>query len=69
LNIICKSGRSVLLLAGARAAWRSVSILIELGANVAEKDDCNRNILHHIVISGGKLDNFTEQIAKVFLRI
>ncbi|KAH9398677.1 Transient receptor putative cation channel sub A member 1 [Tyrophagus putrescentiae] len=58
-----REGRSPLLLAGARAAWRSVLALIELGSNVSLRDNNSRNIFHHIVLSGGELDKFTQLIA------
>ena len=60
-----KDGRSVLLLAAARAAWKAVLVLLRVGADVHHRDNCSRNILHHIVISGGVLDNFTQDIEKV----
>ncbi|KAH9388462.1 Transient receptor putative cation channel sub A member 1 [Tyrophagus putrescentiae] len=55
-SLVDKEGRSPLLLAGARAAWRSVLALIELGSNVSLRDNNSRNIFHHIVLSGGELD-------------
>lgn len=66
-NVLDKEGRSSLLLAGARAAWKSVVALIELGSNVSLRDKCNRNLFHHIVLSGGNLDKFTELISKVVM--
>lgn len=65
MESIDKEGRSVLLLAAARAAWKSVLVLIRLGADLKHKDSCSRNILHHIVISGGNLDKFTSSLEKV----
>ncbi|KAI1295372.1 Transient receptor potential cation channel subfamily A member 1 [Halotydeus destructor] len=59
-----KDGRSALLLAGCRGAWKAMLTLIQLGANVMQRDQCSRNILHHIVLSGGNLDQFTAQIPK-----
>ena len=60
-----KDGRSVLLLAAARADWKAVLVLLRVGADVHHRDNCSRNILHHIVISCGVLDNFTQDIEKV----
>lgn len=60
-----KDGRSVLLLAAARAAWKAVHVLIRLGADVKHRDKCLRNVLHHIVVSGGNLDHFTPELQKV----
>lgn len=68
MDSVDKEGRSVLLLAAARAAWKSVLVLIRLGADLKHKDNCIRNILHHIVISGGNLDKFTTSLEKVLLR-
>lgn len=65
MNAVDKEGRTVLLLAGARGSWRSVMVLIRLKANVICHDNCQRNILHHIVISGGNLTQFTNEIAHV----
>ena len=65
MNSLDKEGRSALLLAGARGAWKSVIALIELGSNVSLRDKCNRNIFHHIVLSGGNLEKFTELIDNV----
>ena len=62
-----KDGRSVLLLAAARAAWKAVHVLIRLGADVRHRDNCLRNVLHHIVVSGGNLDHFTPDLEKVCL--
>lgn len=60
-----KDGRSVILLASARAAWKAVFVLIRMGADVNHRDNCSRNLLHHIVISGGNLDQFTQELKKV----
>lgn len=60
-----KDGRSVILLASARAAWKAVLVLIRLGSDVHHQDNCSRNLLHHIVISGGNLDQFTGELNKV----
>lgn len=65
MESVDKEGRSVLLLAAARAAWKSVLVLIRLGSDLKHKDNCLRNILHHIVISGGNLDRFTTSLEKV----
>lgn len=65
MELVDKDNRSVLLLAGARAAWKAVSALIRLGADVTHRDQCFRNILHHIVLSGGNLDLFTTGITRV----
>ena len=65
MNVVDKEGRSPLLLAGARTAWKTVLGLIELGSNVSLRDKFNRNIFHHIVLSGGNLDKFTELISTV----
>ena len=66
-SAVDKDGRSVLLLAAARAAWKSVLVLFRLGVDIQHRDHCSRSILHHIVISGGNLDHFTSTFEKVSL--
>ncbi|RWS08098.1 transient receptor potential cation channel subfamily A member 1-like protein, partial [Dinothrombium tinctorium] len=55
-----KEGRSVLLLAAARGSWNTVMTLFKLGSALNQQDNCNRNIIHHIVINGGDLTQFIE---------
>lgn len=69
MNALDKEGRSPLLLAGARGAWKTITALIELGSNVSLRDKCNRNILHLIVLSGGQLEQFIDLISKVTERV
>ncbi|KAG0411644.1 hypothetical protein HPB47_011248, partial [Ixodes persulcatus] len=57
-----KEGRSVILLAAARGAWKTVTTLLTLGADLTVKDNLRRNLLHHIVLSGGCLDDFYNEI-------
>ncbi|CAH2103609.1 unnamed protein product [Euphydryas editha] len=58
LNPLDKEKRSPLLLAASRAGWRTVHILIQLGADVELKDVNNRNVLHLVVMNGGRLEDF-----------
>lgn len=67
LNATDREGRSVLLLAAARGAWNTVTTLLRLGANILMRDKCHRNLLHHIVLSGGCLDDFCTVICTVSL--
>lgn len=57
-----KDGRTVLLLASARAAWKSVKALIRRKAKIDHKDSYNRNLLHHIVMNGGDVNYFNKQV-------
>ncbi|XP_076335183.1 transient receptor potential cation channel A1 [Tachypleus tridentatus] len=58
INAVDKEGRTVLLLAAARSAWKVTKVLLQSGAEMGTKDNMNRNILHHIVLAGGSLDDF-----------
>lgn len=64
INALDKENRSALLLAGSRGAWKTVHILIKLGANVIVKDINNRNVLHLIIINGGRLEEFADEVTK-----
>ncbi|XP_052746471.1 transient receptor potential cation channel subfamily A member 1 [Bicyclus anynana] len=58
INPMDKERRSPLLLAASRAGWRTVHTLISLGADVELKDTNDRNVLHLIVMNGGRLEDF-----------
>nr|XP_026500855.1 transient receptor potential cation channel subfamily A member 1 [Vanessa tameamea] len=58
INPLDKEMRSPLLLAASRAGWRTVQVLIRLGADVELKDVNNRNVLHLVVMNGGRLEDF-----------
>jgi transient receptor potential cation channel subfamily A protein 1 len=62
INSTDKENRSPLLLAGSRGAWRTVHTLIRLGANISLRDDNNRNVLHLIIMNGGRLEQFAEAV-------
>ncbi|XP_064487214.1 transient receptor potential cation channel subfamily A member 1-like isoform X2 [Ornithodoros turicata] len=62
MNATDKEGRSVILLAAARGAWKTVTTLLRLGADLGEKDNLRRNLLQHIVLSGGCLEDFYSEI-------
>ncbi|XP_046389520.1 transient receptor potential cation channel subfamily A member 1-like isoform X3 [Ischnura elegans] len=64
LNAEDKDGRSALLLAASRAAWRTVHRLISLGADVGLQDSNQRNALHLVVLNGGRLEEFADHLKK-----
>ena len=58
-----RQGRTVLLLAAARAAWRCVHTLLQRNQLViTQRDSIGRNLLHHIVLNGGNVHAFTSLI-------
>jgi len=57
-----KEKRSPILLAASRGGWRTVHSLIRLRANVQLKDVNQRNLLHLIIINGGRLEEFAKEI-------
>lgn len=65
INLLDKERRSPLLLASSRAGWRTVQTLIRLGANIHLKDVNTRNVLHLVVMNGGRLEEFADQVIKV----
>ncbi|XP_028033887.1 transient receptor potential cation channel subfamily A member 1 [Bombyx mandarina] len=58
INPLDKERRSPLLLAASRAGWRTVHTLIRLGADIQLKDINSRNVLHLVVMNGGRLEDF-----------
>ncbi|XP_022243393.1 transient receptor potential cation channel subfamily A member 1-like, partial [Limulus polyphemus] len=58
MKAIDKEGRSVLLNATTRGAWKAMRKLLQMGANVHHKDKLNRNLLHHLVFYCGSMDDF-----------
>ncbi|XP_035438055.2 transient receptor potential cation channel subfamily A member 1 isoform X2 [Spodoptera frugiperda] len=58
INPLDKERRSPLLLAASRAGWRTVQTLIRLGADIELKDINSRNVLHLVVMNGGRLEEF-----------
>ncbi|XP_022243336.1 transient receptor potential cation channel subfamily A member 1-like [Limulus polyphemus] len=58
INAVDKEGRTVLLLAAARSAWKVMKVLLQSGAEMGTQDNMNRNLLHHIVLAGGSLEDF-----------
>ena len=64
INAVDKEIRSPLLLAASRAGWKTVNLLIRLGANISTKDINNRNVLHLVIMNGGRLDDFAEEVSK-----
>lgn len=62
-NLTDKEKRSPILLAASRAGWRTVHVLIKLGANIQVKDVTQRNLFHLIIINGGRLEDFAKEIS------
>ncbi|CAB3226223.1 unnamed protein product [Arctia plantaginis] len=58
INPLDKERRSPMLLAASRAGWRTVDTLIRLGADIELKDINSRNVLHLVVMNGGRLEDF-----------
>lgn len=65
INPLDKENRSPLLLAASRAGWRTVLTLIRLKANILLKDSSYRNILSLVVMNGGRLEDFAQEVLKV----
>lgn len=65
INALDKEKRSPLLLAASRGGWRTVHVLIRLGANIYLKDVNHRNVLHLVIMNGGRLEDFAKEVCKV----
>ncbi|EDV39668.2 uncharacterized protein Dana_GF10143, isoform D [Drosophila ananassae] len=63
INALDKEHRSPLLLAASRSGWKTVHLLIRLGACISVKDAAARNVLHFVIMNGGRLTDFAEQVA------
>ncbi|XP_034482451.1 transient receptor potential cation channel subfamily A member 1 isoform X2 [Drosophila innubila] len=63
INALDKEHRSPLLLAASRSGWKTVHLLIRLGASIDVKDAAARNVLHFVIMNGGRLTDFAEQVA------
>lgn len=57
-----KEKRSPVLLAASRAGWRTVFVLLRKGCDPTLKDINNRNLLHWIIINGGRCEDFAKEI-------
>ena len=64
VNVLDKEHRTPLLLAASRAGWKTVYCLLRLGANICIKDACARNVLHLVIMNGGRLQEFAEEVSK-----
>lgn len=42
-------------------------VLIRLGADIRLKDSNHRNVLHLVVMNGGRLEEFAQEVIKVCL--
>ncbi|XP_030385456.1 transient receptor potential cation channel subfamily A member 1 isoform X3 [Scaptodrosophila lebanonensis] len=63
INALDKEHRSPLLLAASRSGWKTVHLLIRLGACISVKDAAARNVLHFVIMNGGRLTDFAEQVS------
>ncbi|KQS43403.1 transient receptor potential cation channel subfamily A member 1 isoform X4 [Drosophila erecta] len=63
INALDKEHRSPLLLAASRSGWKTVHLLIRLGACISVKDAAARNVLHFVIMNGGRLTDFADQVA------
>ena len=57
--------RSPLLLAASKGGWKSVSLLLDRGADMSLKDCKARNFLHLAIKYGCRLDNFGVDLVQV----
>lgn len=64
INAIDREHRSPLLLAASRGAWKTVLVLIRLGAQITIKDINSRNVLHLVIMNGGRLDEFAREVSR-----
>lgn len=64
INALDREIRSPLLLAASRSGWKTVHTLIRLGAQISLKDINSRNVLHLVIINGGRLDEFAREVSK-----
>lgn len=63
INALDHEHRSPLLLAASRGAWKTVLTLIRLGAEISIKDINLRNVLHLVIMNGGRLDEFAREVS------
>ncbi|XP_063219628.1 transient receptor potential cation channel subfamily A member 1 isoform X1 [Bacillus rossius redtenbacheri] len=68
INALDKEKRPPLLLAASRAGWRTVHALVRLGASIQVKDTNQRNVLHLIIMNGGCLEEFADQVLKASMK-
>ncbi|XP_067644879.1 transient receptor potential cation channel subfamily A member 1 [Eurosta solidaginis] len=64
INALDKEQRSPILLAASRSGWKTVHLLIRLGASISVKDASSRNVLHFVIMNGGRLPEFAEEVNK-----
>ncbi|XP_011180654.2 transient receptor potential cation channel subfamily A member 1 isoform X10 [Zeugodacus cucurbitae] len=64
INALDKEHRSPILLAASRSGWKTVHLLIRLGAGINVKDASSRNVLHFVIMNGGRLPEFAEEVNK-----
>nr|XP_036215167.1 transient receptor potential cation channel subfamily A member 1 isoform X7 [Bactrocera oleae] len=64
INALDREHRSPILLAASRSGWKTVHLLIRLGAGINVKDASSRNVLHFVIMNGGRLPEFAEEVNK-----
>lgn len=64
INALDHERRSPLLLGASRGAWKTVLSLIRLGAQISIKDVNSRNVLHLVIMNGGRLDEFAREVSR-----
>lgn len=64
INALDREHRSPLLLGASRGAWRTVLTLIRLNAEISIKDINSRNVLHLVIMNGGRLDEFAGEVSR-----
>lgn len=64
INALDREHRSPLLLAASRAAWKTVMTLIDSGAQINIKDANARNVLHLVIMNGGRLREFADAVSR-----
>lgn len=65
INALDREHRSPLLLAASRAAWKTVLALIRFGAQITIKDANARNVLHLVIMNGGRLEEFARAVSLI----
>ncbi|XP_053956221.1 transient receptor potential cation channel subfamily A member 1 [Anastrepha ludens] len=64
INALDKEHRPPILLAASRNGWKTVHLLIRLGAGINVKDASSRNVLHFVIMNGGRLPEFADEVNK-----
>ena len=57
-------GHTPMLLAATKQAWGAVDVLLQAGAKCCIRDQQQRNLLHLIIINGGRLETVVVENCK-----